>query len=160
MKNDTESHLRRGKWVMGVLVAVSFGVWLCGAGKTEAPSTPPATSQKTVANILHTLPAELRKACGCESSYEGKASADPQQFEKNGNVRTHKNDNGTVDYGACMLNSVHIPEAKELGLDIINNFEHNILMAKRVYETQGIKAFYAYNPNTGACVWQKQYQNE
>ena len=97
------------------------------------------------------IPDELSRACSCESSYEGTPTGKPQQN------RTHLNKDGSTDFGVCMLNSVHLPTAKKMGLDIIKKEQDNFKMALEVYKKQGIKAWYAYNPKTKNCVWAKRY---
>lgn len=75
----------------------------------------------------------LKRICSAESSYEGGADHEPQQFRKDGSPRW--SDAGTPDVGACQIN---LPtwgkKAKELGLDVVNSFEDNVKMAKWIYD--------------------------
>lgn len=45
-------------------------------------------------------------------------------------VRSYKkNTNGTYDFGVFQINAIHIPLARKMGFDIINNVEDNIHFA-------------------------------
>lgn len=112
--------------------------------------TPIATTTvQAVTSNLPVLPLELMKAGGCESN--DSPDKKPRQFNKDGSVVTHKNKNGSTDYGSFQINDIHLPQAKKLGLDFINSEEDNYKMAAIIYSTQGIKAWAGYNSKTKNC---------
>ncbi len=51
---------------------------------------------------------------------------------------THKNKNGSTDHGYFQINSQHIPEAKSMGLDIVNNEEDNANFAIHLMKKNGL----------------------
>jgi hypothetical protein len=51
----------------------------------------------------------------------------------------------TSDVGVMQINQVHWKKAKELGLDIFNSVDDNIKMGRRIYDSQGIKAWTCYD---------------
>ena len=104
-----------------------------------APEKPPISQNLSKEEVL-------RRIAYCESG--GK-------HEINGNVVKNHNKNGSVDFGKFQINSVHIPEAKRLGLDIINNKEDNETFAHVLYQKFGPKIWYGYNETTGKCSWEK-----
>lgn len=110
--------------------------------------------------VEQNMPKDLRGALGCESSYEATPEGIPQQFNKDGSLRTHKNKNGSIDYGAAMINSSNHAWATKLGLSYQTSKLDNYIMALHIYASQGIKAWYAYDPKTKQCVWQNQYQKK
>lgn len=118
----------------------------------EKPQIPPKELQNPTILIL---PEELYRAVSCESSFEGTPTGKPQQFEKDGSIRKHVNENGSTDWGAGMINDrTWGKKAEELGLDYKNNEEDNLKMTKHIFTTQGIGAWLGFNSLTGKCVWQ------
>ena len=77
-----------------------------------------------------------------------------KQFNDDGSVVTHKNKNGTTDYGEFQINSIHLPESEKLGLDIINSKEDNVIFADYLYDKYGTKIWYGFNSKTGKCAWE------
>ena len=118
-------------------------------------SSLPMLPRPKIVNIeLPILPADLLAAGGCESNNSPKNK--PRQFDKDGKVIKHFNYNKagiltSTDYGAFQINSVHIPEAKKLGLDFINSKADNYKMALIIYRSQGIGAWAGYDPKRGTC---------
>ena len=49
----------------------------------------------------------------------------------------------TSDVGVGQINQVHWKEAKKLGLDIFYDVDDNLVMSRRIYDSQGIKAWNA-----------------
>ena len=79
------------------------------------------------ASIESGVPYEtLERIVWCESRYN------------QGAVNT-KNKNGTQDYGMWQINSLHIPKAQELGLDVINSVEDNTTYAIRLLKESGTR---------------------
>lgn len=97
--------------------------------------------------ILQAMPKEevLRRIANCESN--GK-------HDINGEVVKNHNKNGTTDYGKFQINSIHIPEAKKLGLDIKDK-EDNETFANVLFQKFGPKIWFGYNMETGKCSWEK-----
>jgi len=77
---------------------------------------------------VETMPPILRRICKAESG--GK------HFDKSGKVTSHKNKDGTTDYGICQINSIHIEAAKKLGFDIMLE-QDNLKFARHLFFTQG-----------------------
>jgi len=143
------------KIIKTLLWAVPLLILLIWTMKREIPSRTTYVKPNEVIQEKKTrepqFPEELMRACSCESSYEGTPTGIPRQN------RTHINGDGSTDFGACMLDSVHEQESKALGLDFKGSEKDNFRMALVIYQTQGIKAFHAYNPKTKNCVWAKAY---
>ena len=100
------------------------------------------------------MPAELMRAGGCESN--DSPTKKPRQFNANGTTVTHINrrKDGTIssyDFGAFQLNSVHLKEAKKLGLDIIRSEKDNYTFALLLYKRRGIGQWFGYSVKTGTC---------
>lgn len=72
----------------------------------------------------------------CES---GSKDNYARQFDKQGKPLMSP----TSDVGVMQINQVHWSEAKKLGLDIFYSEDDNIKMGRRIYDTQGIKAWSA-----------------
>ena len=131
------------------LLAITIGI----LGKALAapmvyevlPPEPLTTPQKPP--ISQAIPKEevLRRIAYCESN--GK-------HEINGEVVKNHNKNGTTDYGKFQINSIHIPEAKKLGLDIKNK-DDNETFAHVLYQKFGPKIWFGYDMETGKCSWEK-----
>lgn len=69
-------------------------------------------------------------------------------------VATHKNDDGTTDYGLWQINSVHNYDANAL----LSNPAYNAEAAVAVYKAQGFGAWSAYgNANYNAALSQNGY---
>lgn len=150
--------------IQHTLVALTTALQLLSSLVAKAPTATYDIAvpqiQQAEAAVIETvqLPTELRRALGCESSWEATPEGEPQQYNKNGTLRTHKNENGTIDYGAAMINSSNGWLAKKYGLtNYKTDLNENLKLALHVYELQGLGAWYAYNPVTRLCVWQKQY---
>lgn len=110
---------------------------------TQATST-----QEVISASLPKLPEELYRACTCESN-GGKDG--PKQFETDGSIVFHNNDDGSTDWGACQINSVHEKEAAAMGIDFKQSIAGNYQMALAIYEEQGIGAWNGYDPETKTC---------
>jgi len=80
----------------------------------------------------------LKRACSCESW--GNPDKEPRQFREDGTLLIgYPNPN---DVGACQINlPIWGEKAKEMGLDVINNFFDNITMAKYILSVQGMDAW-------------------
>lgn len=126
-------------------------------GSSINKSTNVEYKAETQKSRLPILPRELLAAGGCESN--GSPANPPRQFNADGTVvrNTNVRRDGSIsyDYGAFQLNSVHIPEAKKLGLDIINSEADNYAFALILYKRHGISPWYGYNPTTGSCSYYK-----
>jgi hypothetical protein len=68
----------------------------------------------------------LERIVWCESRYNQEAVN-----------RTNKN--GSTDWGLLQINSIHLPEAEKLGLDIINSAEDNTTFAIILLKRYGTK---------------------
>ena len=79
--------------------------------------------------LIKDFPPILRKICHAESG--GK------QFLKSGKVVSHKNTNGTTDWGICQINSIHLERAEKLGYDVINSEKDNKAFARVLFMEQG-----------------------
>ena len=86
---------------------------------------------------LSRLNPALRPVCGCESSYDGTAEGEPQQFEIDGVTVRYGRINHS-DRGMCQINSIHRDEARSMGMDI-ETASGNVAFANHLYETQGLK---------------------
>lgn len=67
-------------------------------------------------------------------------------FCESGNSSTtppNTNSNGSVDYGRARINSIHLPEAKKLGLDVINNDNDNITYFGILVKRNGLSDYSA-----------------
>lgn len=83
-----------------------------------------------------TLHPKLKPVCACESSYSGKPSGTPRQYDPDGTVR--KGRMNANDIGMCQVNRrYHISKAKALGYDIYTR-EGNIRYANHLYERKGL----------------------
>ena len=102
-------------WMFASIVIEHLGIQWAEASVIEVPGEQP-------------MPPILRKICHAESG--GK------QFIK-GKVVKHKNTNGTTDYGVCQINSIHLEQAKKMGLDVINSEADNKEFALYLFNTQG-----------------------
>ncbi len=69
----------------------------------------------------------------CESTW--------RQWDSHGVVLTHVNGDGTLDYGIMQINSSHLKEADDMGLDIFNSLDDNVRMSRYVYDHQGYGAW-------------------
>ena len=74
-----------------------------------------------------------------------------RQFKGGEVIKNTANRNGTVDYGVFQINSIHLPTAQKLGIDIMT-LEGNIEMAKVILKSQGLNA---WNPSRHC--WGKYY---
>lgn len=95
---------------------------------------PEAVSSLTVVDkIKATFPEEPRMVdvLWCESHY--------RQFDEFGEPLI----SDTSDVGLSQINQIHWNEAKKLGLDIFNDVDDNLKMARLIFDMQGIKAWYA-----------------
>jgi hypothetical protein len=100
------------------------------------------------------LPIPLRSVCGLESSYEGTAEGEPQQFNPNGspriNVNYHKDGTTSTDWGACQINDrTWDSVAKKLGLDYKYSKNDNYILAAYILEhdSKGINNWISYRKN-------------
>ncbi len=104
-----------------------------------ATSSAALPSQAT--QILHAIQREfpasevphVYQLAACESTL--------RQWDKEGNVIIHVNENGSIDFGAMQVNSLHLAEADKLNLDIVNVIEDNIHMARLIWDNQGYSAW-------------------
>lgn len=76
--------------------------------------------------IQENFPARFAEVIKCESGF--------RQYDKDGKILKNYNKNGSIDYGIAQINSIHIPEAKKMGLDITKP-EDNLKYAKYLLET-------------------------
>ena len=105
----------------------------------------------TASKGLPVLPKILLAAGGCESGHS--PNDVPKQRDANGRVIRHANRDGTTDWGAFQINSIHDKDAKRLGLDYKYSEIDNYKMALWIYRTQGIGAWFGYNPKTNNCTY-------
>lgn len=98
---------------------------------------------------LPSLPKELLRACGCESN--SSPTNAPRQFDSKGTPIQHANRDGTTDWGACQINSIHTEEARKLGLNFKYSQADNYKMALWIYKHQGIGAWNGYDSKTQTC---------
>ena len=96
-------------------------------------------------DIERNLPEVLKKVAFCESNQK--------QFYQNGEVIENINNNGTKDYGFFQINSIHFPETKRLGLDVINSKVDNIKFGLMLYERHGLTPWYGFLPQQNRCSW-------
>jgi len=73
----------------------------------------------------------MLKIASCESGI--------RHFGASGVIKSHTNDSGVFQ-----INSIWIPTAEKMGLDIMKP-EDNIKMAVHIKEVQGLKAWVCYN---------------
>jgi len=107
----------------------------------------PSSTSDTAEPTLHP---NLKPVCACESSYSGKASGEPRQYDSNGNVI--KGNLNANDIGMCQINRrYHISKAKALGYDIYTR-EGNIRYANHLYERKGLQPWKWSKPCWGNAV--------
>lgn len=100
----------------------------------EAPGSPveaPKTTSKEKVLLIFKDP-RMVKVLTCESGLK--------QFRKDGKPIISP----TSDVGIAQINKYHWKRAKNLGLDIFNNEDDNLKMAKIIYDEQGIDAWSAF----------------
>jgi len=131
-----------------IAVFCLFGISVAFADTAKAPVTvtvPTATSTVAVEVREKTIEEKVLETFGdkrmlpvvsCESGF--------RQYDKNGNPLKSP----TGDVGVGQVNQVHWSRAEELGLDIFNNVDDNLAMAKIIYDEQGIEAWTVYG---GKC---------
>lgn len=61
----------------------------------------------------------------------------------------HLNDNGTTDFNLLQVNSLHLPEASKLNLDLVYNWKDNLLMGKMILDQQGFGAWLVCSAKLG-----------
>ena len=83
-----------------------------------------------IEEVLMTVPMPLIRVAFCESSF--------RHFNSSGEVLTNENRNGSADYGLYQINSIHLPEAEKLGIDI-KSLEGNVEFALHLYNKRGLK---------------------
>lgn len=91
-----------------------------------------AFSDEQISNraiIALNFPSSMLAIVACESGF--------RQFNLDGSVVHHKNKNGTTDYGIMQINSSHLADSKNKGLDIINDMDDNIAYGKILYAQNG-----------------------
>jgi hypothetical protein len=101
----------------------------------EAKTTIPTTNEKI---LLTFKDPRMIKVLTCESQLK--------QFKVDGTPLVSP----TSDVGIAQINRIHWSRAKELGLDIFNNEDDNLKMAKIIYDEQGIEAWSAFQ---NACYY-------
>lgn len=123
---------------------------LLGSAKTYV-IVPPALADTpprhplTIAQIYETAPI-LRNIAGCESTGDDKGT--PRQFNADG-TPLWGNDPITgkpvmKDVGELQIDYVHFPEAKALGLDVINSEWDNVWYGyEYLYLPKGVQPWYS-----------------
>ncbi len=109
---------------------VIIGAWMFVSIVSEHYSNVWAQTAYAEAPVMiKDFPPILHKICTAESG--GK------QFAKSGKVISHKNTDGTTDYGICQINSTHLERAKSLGYDVIKSEKDNKAFARVLFMEQG-----------------------
>jgi hypothetical protein len=93
---------------------------------------------QTSKKVEEILGKELVAIAFCESGFN--------QFKPDGSPLVSR----TSDVGVMQINQVHWSRAKELGLDIFNSENDNIIMGKIILEEQGLSAWTCHNILSGS----------
>ena len=120
-----------GEKIMRNAIIVSMAVFLTTfAGSIFIDKFAEAAQSPTYVEVQgkQSIPPVLQRICTAESG--GK------HFNSKGRIISHKNTDGTTDWGVCQINSTHIEQAKKMGLDIMKE-KDNKEFALYLFNTQG-----------------------
>lgn len=114
------------KLTIWTLIGIGI-LWL--AGVTYA-TLYPVTSYQTIEKVveIETISPVLNRIAKCEST--------TGHYNKHGQVAFHANNNGTVDVGKYMINSIWDSKATEMGLDLTVESD-NEAFAQYLYKNFG-----------------------
>lgn len=121
--------------IAGIFAAILLGVYFYGM--VEAANTQTVVNTITITPTpKESMSAVMARIAGCES--EGNAKAKGKQFNADGSVVTHINDNGSVDLGKYQINltASHLKQMAKLGMNPLTE-EGNEAFAKWIYENEG-----------------------
>lgn len=134
MKNKVRSMWNTFIHRMKILAIISFTLFIAGSIGAVAFST--STVQYAIADAPQTQAAVLVRIADCESGNGVKGAG--HQFNKDGSIVSHTNNNGTVDVGKYQINmnASNIKLLSKLGLNPLTE-EGNSTFAKYLYENVG-----------------------
>lgn len=133
----------RLKVTLIILGIVCLGFWIAFGGMKYGQAE--AANEIVVRNVFlppavvtpkETMAAVMQRIADCESGGGVKGGA--HQFNKDGTIVMHQNNNGSIDEGYMQINLTvaHINQAAKMGLNLSNE-EDNKAFGVWIYENEG-----------------------